>query len=101
MAGYAVDAAGNATGHTRGFNHVAIAQYLQQEGAATATQDKYGRTPLSYLPERAKRIGLMTPMVDGTNSIWAVEVVGRDGTTLKGSVAQSSEVRIKYLEGLL
>ena len=78
----------------RGIDHVAIAQYLQQEGAATATQDKYGHTPLSYLPQRAKRIGLMTPKVDGQGAIWAVEQVGKDGTTLKGSVAQSVAVRI-------
>lgn len=77
----------------RGRDHVAIAQYLQQEGAATATQDKYGHTPLSYLPMRAKRIGLMTPSVDGQGAQWAIEVVGKDGTTLKGSVAQSAEVR--------
>ena len=78
----------------RGVDHVAIAQYLQEEGAATATQDKYGHTPLSYLPHRAKRIGLMTPAVSGQGAIWAVEQVGKDGTTLNGSVAQSAAVRI-------
>ena len=80
--------------HTRGREHVAISQYLQQEGAATATQDKYGHTPLSYLPQRAKRIGLMTPAVGGEGAIWAIEQVGQDGTTLKGPVAQSAAVRV-------
>ena len=80
--------------HTRGRDHVLISQYLQQEGAATATQDKFGHTPLSYLPQRAKRIGLMTPAVDGQSAQWAVEVVGKDGTVAAGSVAQSAAVRI-------
>lgn len=79
---------------TRGRDHVAISTYLQQEGAATSTQDKYGHTPLSYLPQRAKRIGLMTASEDGSKAIWAVEKVGQNGTSLKGSVAQSAEVRI-------
>ena len=52
--------------HTRGHGHVAICQYLQQENASTATQDKYGHTPLSYLPQNAKRLGLMTPSADGS-----------------------------------
>ena len=60
----------------------------------TGTQDKYGHTPLSYLPQRAKRIGLMTPAVDGRTALWAVEQVGKDGVPLKGSVAQSLEVRV-------
>ena len=83
-------------GHTRGREHVAICQYLQQEGAATATQDKYGHTPLSYLPERAKRIGLMTPKVDGQGAQWAVEVVDKQSQVLNGSVAQSAAVRILH-----
>ena len=85
---------------TRGRDHVAISQYLVQEGAMTGTQDKYGHTPLSYLPQRAKRIGLMTPAVDGRKALWAVEQVGKDGVPLKGSVAQSLEVRVLAKMGM-
>jgi hypothetical protein len=60
---------------TRGREHVAISNYLQYEGAIPSTQDKYGHTPLSYLPQRAKRLGLMTPSVDGRSAMWAVEQV--------------------------
>ena len=82
-------------GRARGRDHVAIAQYLQQEHAATSTQDKYGHTPLSYLPQRAKRLGLMTPAADGRGAIWAIEQVGQNGTVLKGSVAQAAEIRVR------
>ena len=80
--------------HTRGVDHVAISSYLQECGAATATQDKHGHTPLSYLPVRAKRLGLMTPSVDGRKAQWAVEQVGIGGASLKGSVAQSVDIRV-------
>ena len=80
--------------HTRGREHVAISTYLQQEGAATSTQDKYGATPLSYLPQRAKRVGLMTPHVHGPGGAWAVEMVGKTGPVLKGSVAQSTHIHV-------
>ena len=85
---------------TRGQDHVAISNYLQYEGAIPSTQDKYGHTPLSYLPQRAKRIGLMTPAVDGRKALWAVEQVGKDGVPLKGSVAQSLEVRVLAKMGM-
>ena len=78
--------------HTRGRDHVAIANYLQAEGAMTGSQDKYGATPLSYLPQRAKRIGLMTPSVDGSGAVWDVKQVGKDDPALKGSVAQSMRI---------
>ena len=44
----------------RGTGHVACCHYLQQCGAATGTQDAYGRTALSYLPIDYKRVGLDT-----------------------------------------
>ena len=37
-----------------------IARFLQMEGAVTSTQDKYNRVPLSYLPQSAKRIGVIS-----------------------------------------
>ena len=80
--------------HTRGRDHVAISTYLQECGAATATQDKFGHTPLSYLPVRAKRMGLMTKAVDGRGAQWAIEQVGIGGASLKGSVAQSVDIRV-------
>ena len=109
---------------TRGRDHVAISNYLQYEGAIPSTQDKYGHTPLSYLPQRAKRLGLMTPSVDGQSAQWAVELVracavsllqlriihhcvtltgcalaalsqvGKQSSVLSGSVAQASDIRI-------
>lgn len=79
---------------TRGRDHVAISNYLQYQGAIPSTQDKYGHTPLSYLPQRAKRLGLMTPSVDGKTAVWAVEQVGPQNSVLSGSVAQSSDIRI-------
>jgi ankyrin repeat protein len=80
--------------HTRGRDHVAISNYLQECGAVTSTQDKYGHTPLSYLPLRAKRVGLMTPSVSGHSGIWAVEQVVKGSSVLNGSVAQSIDVRV-------
>ena len=69
---------------------------LAAPGIDVNKEDKYGHTPLSYLPQRAKRIGLMTPSVDGQSAQWAVEVVGKDGTVAAGSVAQSAAVRILH-----
>jgi ankyrin repeat protein len=77
-----------------GRDHVEICYYLQQEGAMTATQDKHGHTPLSYLPQHAKRIGLGVRAVDGQSALWAIEQVGKTGTTLNGPVAQSAQVRV-------
>lgn len=68
---------------TRGQDHVAISNYLQYEGAIPSTQDKYGHTPLSYLPQRAKRLGLMTPSVDGRSAMWAVEQVSARSDVLR------------------
>ena len=84
----------------RGSEHAQVVAFLQEQGAATGTQDVYGHTPLSYLPQRAKRIGLMTPAVDGRKALWAVEQVGKDGVPLKGSVAQSLEVRVLAKMGM-
>lgn len=86
--------------------HVEIAKYLQIEGAVTSTPDKYNRVPLSYLPQAAKKNGVVssvamrTPAVYEPRSVWAVEQVmpynrerlGRNGGVLDGSVAQASDV---------
>jgi hypothetical protein len=60
---------------TRGRDHLAITNYLLKENAATSTQDKYGHTPLSYLPQRMKSLGLMTEKTNGRGAVWAVEQV--------------------------
>ena len=75
---------------SRGSQHVEIANYLQEVGAMTSTQDRYNRVPLAYLPHHAKRVGIMTPAVHKPEAVWAVEEVSRDGAVLRGSVAQSS-----------
>ena len=83
-----------------------IAKYLQLENANTSTQDKYNRVPLSYLPQAAKKNGVVssvarrTPAVYEPNAVWAVEQVvpghrsqlGSGGGVLDGSVAQASDI---------
>jgi hypothetical protein len=89
-----------------GSQHVEIAKYLQHEHANTSTADKYNRVPLSYLPQSAKKHGvvssvaLRTPAVYEPRSVWAVEQVvhanramlGTGGGVLDGSVAQASAI---------
>jgi hypothetical protein len=79
---------------TRAGRHVEIARYLLAEGAATSTQDKYNRVPLSYLPQSAKRLGLQTPAERRPGAVWAVEEVTKGGAVLNGSVAQSSAIHL-------
>ena len=65
--------------------------------AGTSTQDKYGYTPLSYLPASAKRnfggggqLGggsLGVPAIDGSSANWQVTEVVQGGPALQGSVA--------------
>ena len=77
----------------RGNQHVSIAGYLQHENACTSTQDKYGYTPLAYLPPEAKRVGLNVPSVDGRTATWTVSEVHRGGAVLEGSVASVTASR--------
>ena len=94
---------------TAGSQHVEIAKYLQHEHANTSTADKYNRVPLSYLPQSAKKHGvvssvaLRTPAVYEPRSVWAVEQVvhanramlGAGGGVLDGSVAQASAIILR------
>ena len=65
-------------GHTRGRDHLRITNFLlDRAGAATSTVDKYGHTPLSYLPQRLKSLGLMTEKMDGRSAVWSIEQVRR------------------------
>eukprot|EP00965_Chrysotila_dentata_P161582 5336752-Pleurochrysis_carterae.AAC.1 len=77
---------------SRGSDHIQIAAYLQQSGAAAVTQDKYGHTPLSYMPQAAKRVGLDVPVNSGYSAMWAMGKVSVDSSVLKGSVAQAVKV---------
>ena len=85
---------------TRGQDHVAISNYLQYEGAIPSTQDKYGHTPLSYLPQRAKRLGLMTPSVDGRSAVWAVEQVSARSDVLRRRSGGQARPRLPYVTSL-
>mmetsp|Transcript_5628 Transcript_5628/g.17534 ORF Transcript_5628/g.17534 Transcript_5628/m.17534 type:complete len:166 (-) Transcript_5628:232-729(-) len=78
----------------RGSDHVAITKYLQEHHAATGVQDKYGRTPLSYLPREAKLIGRHAPRVDGSKAVCALETVVANHPVTLGSVAQASVVHM-------
>ena len=78
---------------SRASAHVPIASFLLSQGAQTGTQDKYGYMPLAYQPFHAKRVGLNTQAVDGTTSMWSVEVVEKGDPVLVGSVAQSSAIQ--------
>lgn len=74
----------------------------------TSTQDKYNRVPLSYLPQAAKKVGvvssvaLRTPATYSPGAVWAVEQVvhanraalGAGGGVLDGSVAQASDIHL-------
>lgn len=74
-------------GQSRADGHVAIAEALQRNHAMTSTQDKYGHTPLSYLPKEAKKIGIGTTRANGRDSRWELQEVRRGGAVLMGSVA--------------
>lgn len=80
--------------------HVAVGRYLESVGASTDTQDHYGHTPLSYLPQSARMTGARdgpsnVPMLDGS-----AENVMRDtlkpGHTVcsQGAVAQAASFHI-------
>jgi hypothetical protein len=59
-----------------------------------ALQDKYGHTPLSYLPREAKLIGRNAPIMDGSQAVCAVQAVGRGHPVTLGSVAQGSAIHM-------
>jgi len=82
-------------GRARGKDHVNISTYLQEQGAVTSTQDCYGHTPLSYLPQEAKSLGLGIESVDGGAAVWAEEVVTSGSCVLAGSVAQASVIQMR------
>ena len=80
--------------------HVAVGRYLESVGASPDTQDRYGRTPLSYLPQSARMTGARdgpsdVPMLDGS-----AENVMRDTLTpghtvcSQGAVAQAATFHI-------
>jgi len=91
-----------------GNQHVEIAKYLQYENANTSAQDKYNRVPLAYLPQEAKRYGVVSsvalnhPVEFDPRAVWAVEQVvpghrsslGSGGGVLDGSVAQASDIHL-------
>lgn len=80
-------------GGSRAREHVEIVHLLEEHDAVTGTQDVYGRTPLSYLPREAKRVGIGTKAVDGSGGAWEVQQVLRGGTVSKGSVAVAAEIQ--------
>lgn len=71
-----------------------IIEFLRYHGAVTSTQDSWGRTPLSYLPASAKRVGRMVPCVYVDEAVWAVQEVTDGSPVLAGSVAQSSAIHL-------
>ena len=72
----------------RGSEHAQVVAFLQEQGAATGTQDVYGHTPLSYLPPALKSIGRKTSFVDGREPSWVVSVVDEKSAVRQGAVAQ-------------
>ena len=62
--------------------------FLQEQGAATGTQDVYGHTPLSYMPQSLKSVGRKTAFVDGREPSWVVSVVDEKSAVRQGAVAQ-------------
>ncbi|EOD27694.1 hypothetical protein EMIHUDRAFT_204618 [Emiliania huxleyi CCMP1516] len=41
----------------RGSDHLAIVRFLEESNASATTPDRFGRLPLSCLPDEAKRVG--------------------------------------------
>ena len=73
----------------RGSEHAQVVAFLQEQGAATGTQDVYGHTPLSYLPQALKSVGRKkTAFVDGREPSWVVSVVDEKSAVRQGAVAQ-------------
>ena len=72
----------------RGSEHAQVVAFLQEQGAATGTQDVYGHTPLSYLPQALKSVGRATAFVDGREPSWVVSVVDEKSAVRQGAVAQ-------------
>ena len=71
----------------RGSEHAQVVAFLQEQGAATGTQDVYGHTPLSYLPQALKSTGRKTAFVDGREPSWVVSVVAEKSAVRQGAVA--------------
>jgi len=73
----------------RGSEHAQVVAFLQEQGAATGTQDVCGHTPLSYLPQALKSsVGRKTAFVDGREPSWVVSVVDEKSAVRQGAVAQ-------------
>lgn len=75
--------------------HVAVGRFLEEAGASTDAQDRHGRTPLSYLPQKARMTGLRggpsnVPKLDGMAE-HAIHDTLQPGHTVytQGAVAQA------------